>query len=357
MSSRPYAGPRSLSSSSSLHQMPRLRVLAGPSPSILSPISVNTSQAHDISSDLFQGRVVVHIKGFNDDRQENDDIKRDDYFEREDRQYITWSIQVQGRFLREYDANDILFGNTFDRPLKLPYGSSFILTPVLKFMSYIDPTLQHDLLSASKPWALSPLISTMPYFEHRKLEEGKEDMGQWPEFPRKKSVHDDVSQLHLAAQKLADGSTASESSSGELEEDLKSVHLPSERQAFFRSTEKRKQVVFGPSDLITMDFCYGFLSFSGQTGGPRLAIPGGLSFDLGRYWDGQPVRFVCCERKPEGQEGASGDEPWGRTFWSVAIELAENGKEENAEAEDSGGEGEGDGVEGGSASKESEDID
>lgn len=73
------------------------------------------------------------------------------------------------------------------------------------------------------------------------------------------------------------------------------------------------------------------------------------------YWDGQPVRFVCCQRKPsvvlhheEGDEddeseseslggekrgdyddddGKAG-EPWGRTFWCVAIELAEDGDEE-----------------------------
>lgn len=42
-----------------------------------------------------------------------------------------------------------------------------------------------------------------------------------------------------------------------------------------------------------------------------------------RYWDGQPVRFVCCERKGENEE-AEGEEPWGRIFWCVVIELAED---------------------------------
>ena len=32
-----------------------------------------------------------------------------------------------GRFLQEYSADDILFGNTFDRPLKLPWGSGAAL--------------------------------------------------------------------------------------------------------------------------------------------------------------------------------------------------------------------------------------
>lgn len=88
-----------------------------------------------------------------------------------------------------------------------------------------------------------------------------------------------------------------------------------------------------------MDFCYGFLSFAGQGGGPRLAIPGGLSFDLGKYWDGQPVKFVCCERKRDGE--ATAGEPWGRTFWCVSIELDEEEDEESDDDDDVEDEGKG----------------
>lgn len=35
-----------------------------------------------------------------------------------------------GRFLEHHSSDDILFGNTFDRPLKLPWGSG----AALKFM-------------------------------------------------------------------------------------------------------------------------------------------------------------------------------------------------------------------------------
>lgn len=66
------------------------------------------------------------------------------------------------------------------------------------------------------------------------------------------------------------------------------------------------------------------------------------------YWDGQPVRFVCCQRKgsvlnEDGSDGGSeddvdeeGDEPWGRVFWCVAIELAEDGEEVAAGGVDEG---------------------
>ncbi|KAI0301636.1 hypothetical protein B0F90DRAFT_1718854 [Multifurca ochricompacta] len=107
--------------------MPRLRVAAGPSIDALVPISVNTDVPHSIVSDAFEGQILVYIKGFTDKEGK---VLQSEYFDREDRKGITWSIQVQGRFLHPISADDVLFGNTFDRPLKLPWGSG----AALKFM-------------------------------------------------------------------------------------------------------------------------------------------------------------------------------------------------------------------------------
>ncbi|OBZ67487.1 hypothetical protein A0H81_12609 [Grifola frondosa] len=73
-------------------------------------------------------------------------------------------------------------------------------------------------------------------------------------------------------------------------------------------------------DLITADFCYDFLRFSPN--GVILRLPGGITIDVMKYWDGQPVRFVCCERVRKSER--VGDEPWGRVYWCVVIELAED---------------------------------
>jgi hypothetical protein len=54
---------------------------------------VNTGQAHTISSEHFEGKVVINIKGFTNPSGE---VLSADYFDREDRKGITWSIQVQG---------------------------------------------------------------------------------------------------------------------------------------------------------------------------------------------------------------------------------------------------------------------
>lgn len=74
---------------------PQLRVLAGATPETMTPITskVNTTEAHKIASELFEGEVVVNIKGFTDPQGR---VKESEYFSREDRQGITWSIQVRG---------------------------------------------------------------------------------------------------------------------------------------------------------------------------------------------------------------------------------------------------------------------
>lgn len=75
--------------------MSRLRVLAGTSLDNLVSMShvVNTNQPFKISSEFFEGEIVANIKGFTGD---DGDILESEYFERSDRQGITWSIQVQG---------------------------------------------------------------------------------------------------------------------------------------------------------------------------------------------------------------------------------------------------------------------
>jgi len=76
--------------------------------------------------------------------------------------------------------------------------------------SYIDPTLEHDLMSPTKPWALSPLIATMPYFAHKRLPVASD-----PPFPPKDSIIDSTGDLYLALVD-DDSSTASSGSDSAL---------------------------------------------------------------------------------------------------------------------------------------------
>ncbi|KAF8496966.1 hypothetical protein JB92DRAFT_2988748 [Gautieria morchelliformis] len=296
--------------------IPRLRLLAGPSPSHLTDISalVNTAQPHTIQSDRFIGRVVVHIKGF-------PGADESEYFEREDRRGITWSIQVQGRFLQPHSADDVLFGNTFDRPLKLPWGSSAALT----FMHFIDPTLEHDL-PGPKPWALSPLITTMPHFVHQELSTQNAPLPPFPP-PAPESIKDDTK---LLCKRIGEVRFASDLAHGYVDgngngrgSEVPRLTKASKRRAYFANPKNRHEITFGPKDVLTTDFCYGFLSF------PSLAlnIPGGISFDLKKYWDGQPVRFVCVDRQRSGRDqdkGGDDEDEDDNMFWCVVVEAAED---------------------------------
>uniref|UniRef100_D8QKE7 Domain of unknown function at the cortex 1 domain-containing protein n=1 Tax=Schizophyllum commune (strain H4-8 / FGSC 9210) TaxID=578458 RepID=D8QKE7_SCHCM len=317
----------------------RLRVLAGPTadPANMSDITqlVNSPTPFEIKSEDFEGRIVACIKDFHagvgegeggtEDGEGKDD-KNDGswYFGRADRQGVTWSIQVQGRFLKPHPASNILFGNIFDRPLRLPWGSG----AALKFMSFIDPTLTHDLGSQTTPWALSPLVSTMPYLDISPA-------GQEPAFPHGDKVSGSPSSEPSPVSSPEASRPPSKAPSQALAEDAADAlswtfDNASARKAHFSTPAAREEAVLGPDTVVTCDFAYGFLSFSPSI---SLVLPGGLSFDLMRYWDGQPVRFVCCERASGGGKrdangvrqdvGGSEELPWGKVIWSVCIELVE----------------------------------
>lgn len=77
--------------------MPRLRVLAGPTAEDLVPITdtINTGQSFPIVSEHFEGKIAIYVKNFVDPKGRR---LTSEYFDREDRKGITWSIQVQGMY-------------------------------------------------------------------------------------------------------------------------------------------------------------------------------------------------------------------------------------------------------------------
>jgi hypothetical protein len=107
-----------------------VRVRVGASLDRMQDVSdkVNKGVAVNVASDVFEGRIAIYIKGF---EKQFGEAPYTDYFERKDRQGITWSIQFQGRFLQQHSSNDIMFGNVFDAPLSIP---RYITSAGLKLM-------------------------------------------------------------------------------------------------------------------------------------------------------------------------------------------------------------------------------
>ncbi|EJU02289.1 hypothetical protein DACRYDRAFT_99950 [Dacryopinax primogenitus] len=317
--------------------MVHLRVYAGTSVQNLSLIPVNTNTWVDISSPQFEGRVAVQLKGYIGPRGEKPQSK---YFERPDRKGKTWSVAFQGRFLEEISADDLMFGNIFDRPIILPWGTS----AVMSFMSLVDPTLTHDLY-APRPWALSPAISSFPFLSHARGSSLPEERhpsevlgeGGW-ELPAVirglggggSGWSTPRSGTSTPRSGYASGRSTPKLGNGVLPGSgtatpRKGLEGAQERKAWYKEAENRRAVILGPEDIITGDFCHSFLSFPDLC----LALPGGLKFDLKRYWDGQPVRFVCMRRPAKGVDPQDG-----QVFWVVQLEIVEDVAEVRHEAEE-----------------------
>ena len=81
---------------SSRANMPRLRIIAGPSLDNLTVIEANSGIPLHIKSETFEGSIVVHIKGFADVKG---NVSHSSYFDQNERKGITWSIQTQGLFI------------------------------------------------------------------------------------------------------------------------------------------------------------------------------------------------------------------------------------------------------------------
>jgi hypothetical protein len=75
-------------------------------------------------------------------------------------------------------------------------------------------------MSTTKPWALSPLIATMPHFAHKRLRCGDSVDTEEPAFPPIASLEDSIQDLPLAvvdpASASSGGSTMPSSSSSSL---------------------------------------------------------------------------------------------------------------------------------------------
>ena len=224
----------------------RLTVRVGSTLDTLVPIQVNDdANPGRIQNDKFDGYITARIRDHPPTPSK--------YFEKNNNNDL-FCIQISGRFLiPNCTINDIQFGNQFERPLNLPWGSSLLL----KFASWYDPGLESNL-NAPKPYAFSPIIITMNQI---KVEQG--DKSYWPS-PQGESVQEDITTLSM---------------------DLKT---PEDRRTFFKYPQNRKAVDLSPNQIWHMQFSNPYIDFNNCT----IRVPG-FEMDVLKYWDGQPLRFYC----------------------------------------------------------------
>ncbi|KAH8556377.1 hypothetical protein BGW37DRAFT_448052 [Umbelopsis sp. PMI_123] len=229
----------------------RLQVRAGTSIETLQKIVINDdANPFELNSDAFNGRGVVRVRDYTGVNKAA--AQSSQYF---DAYSDMFSIQVQGRFLIPATADDIVFGNAFDTPLRLPPGSSI----ALRFAKWFDPAIELDLY-ADKPKAFSPLVVTMNTL---KVQVSPNTLPPWP------------------------------SSSGErIDEDPSIFNIEAgQRRKVLCDSGKRKNFKIKPDMVFTMDFYNGYLNFDKCA----IQIPG-FEIQVLKYWDGQPLRYIAKMR-------------------------------------------------------------
>ncbi|KAI5480435.1 hypothetical protein MNV49_000588 [Pseudohyphozyma bogoriensis] len=274
---------------------PRIVVHAGPSLDSLKAVKVN-EEPTDVSSSEFEGAVAVRIQDYlGPEGQEGKPAPSAKVGSFKDG--ATWSIVIKGRFTGDQEADEIMWGNCWSKPIRdsLPYGTS----AALKFVHIVDPALEQDVY-ADKPWALSPLLATMNYVSTT-LADSKTPLPDWSP-----TVDDDIVPL------FSDGSERNRKLAKEVEKGA-----PAKRKKLFNDATKRKQVTIPAGTIISADFCNGYIDFKTLS----LKLPGGLHFALASYWDGQPVTFVARNR--------SGS----KEFFFVTLQIVK-GSEKGAKSED-----------------------
>jgi len=167
---------------------------------------------------------------------------------------------------------------------------------------YIEPTIQLDLY-AEKPWALSYALASL---NHLSLTKQKVEGA----FVNEKTV-ETLNAVYEGDHPIDEGG----------DEATQAIS----RKKWMANPENRKAVKLSKDTYYGMEFCNGYLSTYGQSRSSSidfndlsLSLPGGysLSFDLLKYWDGQPATYVCSKRGPNGLPG-------GQAYWSVAFEIVD----------------------------------
>ena len=131
-----------------------------------------------IDNEWFTGLICIRVRDYggwtplgNDDKP-RPKIPTLRYFDGHKRAF---ALQVLGRFKKPLNGDDLMFGTWFEKELKLPRGYSF----ALRFMKYIDASMEYNIHNTTKPYMCSPLVCAMNTVSV--VREGVDEQYSWRE--------------------------------------------------------------------------------------------------------------------------------------------------------------------------------
>ena len=264
------------------------------------------------------------------------------YFEGHKRSF---SLQLSGRFRKQWTGDDVMFGTFFHKKMDLPRGSGLALS----FAKRIDPSMEYELYS-NDPFICSPILCAMntvhiqpllapdrskmsasispraslrrSLFETALLsqEDSRRGVGEPLTLPEwtyggKHEILEENLMAAWPSWTLSAGSYVSSSSSinGTAPDAAHSSALikavsknkvsAAHRRQWFLDERNRKRFVFHPDTVYSFDFASPYVDMN------ELVLKMGISIRVAPYLGGQPVRYECRSRDSK------------TLFWAVELGL------------------------------------
>ena len=249
----------------------------------------------------------------------------------------TFSLQLCGRFRKEWSSDDVIFGTFFEQPLKLPPGYKIPLALAKK----IDASMYGDF-SLDKPYMCSPLICAMniaradpiilssgsshdngavssfshdaettnsksplylpkwQYSDGSHIEENlMETVASWPESKLHHS-HEEEDSDPLKEEELSQQNKRSGSLMGFFSRTLSTKEMtskkepaavtPSQRRSWFLNQDHRRAYKFRPDTMYSFDFNNQYVDLT------KMQLKLGITIDVSYYLNGNPMRYQMKSR-------------------------------------------------------------
>lgn len=261
-----------------------LRVTAGPTYHDQTEVHVNTPTSVTIDTCQLVARIHIRVKDFRG-LPSTSPSNPPKYFSHPLHTNDRYSISFTFVPKETLSGNDLIFGNDFDHPIRdrLPPGFGTAFNYV---KGWIDPGLYGDPM-ADEPFLYGPLLSSVNVLRVGGREIGYVDVGAeqeqnygfQEEFEREVEGEGDVE-----VEIVEEG--ADDEDGMRIREELEVPDTSSQRMKFFLSEDKRKEFQFEEGRTYKFDFFNGYLDFNDFA----LRLPFGLSLNVVRHWDGQPLR-------------------------------------------------------------------
>lgn len=298
-----------------------------------------------VHNEHFTGHIVFRVRNFRgwtpiDDRTGKPKAPIPDcpdYFEGHKR---TFSLQISGRFRKQWTGDDIMFGTFFRQKIELPRGSGLALA----FAQRIDPSMAYEA-NSDNPYICSPILCAMntvhiqpllapnpglrasaalspraslrrSLFETAVL--SQEDtakpltepltLPEWTYGGRHEILHENLLTAWPSwtlpgsgsSSKYRGSNTSLGNTDASLQQDpyssalIKAVNKnktgASHRRQWFLDERNRKRFIFHPDTVYSFDFASPYVDMN------DLTLRMGISISVPKYLGGQPVRYECRTR-------------------------------------------------------------